>query len=165
MCTVLLSAASEILKYITVGKGAKMSRIDIIRVILVASHCVESSIRGWWVSRSGFGCFVGGIGIDKEPSGFAVHLISFRNSSETSDIGVLSMPKKNHETHHHPYETFNTARINQDDSDIFFFKSSTKSIGWLCRRVFWVFYLSILIKTHKIPNKIQVKLNKTKRQK
>jgi len=46
VCTVLLSAASEILKYITVGKGAKMSRIDIIRVILVASHCVESSIRG-----------------------------------------------------------------------------------------------------------------------
>ena len=42
-----------------------------------------------------FGCFVGGVGIDKEPSGFSVHLISFRNSSETSDRGALSMPKRN----------------------------------------------------------------------
>jgi hypothetical protein len=47
--TVLLSVVREILKYsllITVGKGTRMSRIDIIRVILVASRCVESSIRG-----------------------------------------------------------------------------------------------------------------------
>ena len=131
MCTVLLSAASEILKYITVGKGAKMSRIDIIRVILVASHCVESSIRGWWVSRSGFGCFVGGIGIDKEPSGFAVHLISFRNSSETSDRGVLSMPKKNHETHHPPIMGLSTQREgNRMTLRTFFFKSSTV-IHWM----------------------------------
>jgi hypothetical protein len=79
--TVLLSAVSEILKYsllITVGKGTRMSRIDKIRVILVASPV--------------FGCFVGGVGIDKEPSGLAVHLISPRNSSETSDRGALSMP-------------------------------------------------------------------------
>jgi hypothetical protein len=53
----------------------------------------------------------------KEPSGFAVHLISLRNSSETSDRGVLSQPKRNHETHHSPYGTFNTARSIHDDSD------------------------------------------------
>jgi hypothetical protein len=44
---------------------------------------------------------VGGVGIDKEPSGFSVHLISLRNSSETSNRGALSMPK----------------RSNQDDSE------------------------------------------------
>jgi hypothetical protein len=32
-----------------------------------------------------FGCFEGGAALDKEPSGFSVHLISLRNSSETSD--------------------------------------------------------------------------------
>ena len=53
----------------------------------------------------------------KEPSGFAVHLISLRNSSETSDRGVLSKPKGNHETHHPTYGTFNTARNHNDDSN------------------------------------------------
>jgi hypothetical protein len=48
-------------------------------------------------------------------SGFSVHLISLRNSPETSDRGALSMPKKNHETHNSPYGTFNTARSNHDD--------------------------------------------------
>jgi hypothetical protein len=55
-------------------------------------------------------------GIDKKPSGLVVHLISLRNISEKSDRGALSMPKKNHETHHLPYGTFNTTRSNQDDS-------------------------------------------------
>jgi hypothetical protein len=42
-----------------------------------------------------FGCFEGGVSLNKEPSGFAVHLISLRNSSETSDRGAISMAKRN----------------------------------------------------------------------
>ena len=34
-----------------------------------------------------FGYFVGGVALDKEPFGFAVHLISLTTSSETSDRG------------------------------------------------------------------------------
>ncbi len=47
-----------------------------------------------------FGCFVGGVGIDKEPSGFAVHLISLAFSTATFDRGALSMPKPAYKTHH-----------------------------------------------------------------
>jgi hypothetical protein len=56
-----------------------------------------------------FGCFVGGVGTDKVPSGFTVHLISLRNSSKTSERGALSMPKRNHETHYPPNGTLNSS--------------------------------------------------------
>ena len=45
------------------------------------------------------GCFVGGVGIYKEPSGFAVHLISLTFSTATFDRGALSMPKPAYKTH------------------------------------------------------------------
>ncbi len=47
----------------------------------------------------GFGCFVGGVAMDKEPSGFPIHLIWLTYSSVTFDRGALSVAKLNYESH------------------------------------------------------------------
>ena len=72
------------------------------------------------------GCFVGGVGIYKEPSGFAVHLISLTFSTATFDRGALSMPKPAYKTHH-PLMELSTQReatptsINVENYVFFYF--------------------------------------------
>jgi hypothetical protein len=86
------------------------------------------------------GCFVGGVGIYKEPSGFAVHLISLTFSTATFDRGALSMPKPAYKTHHPLMElsTQREATTNQHEC------------GKLC--IFFIFSIKFLYNLGNVEN-------------
>ncbi len=82
---------------------------------------------------------MGGVGIDKEPSGFAIHLISLTFSTATFDRGALSMPKPAYKTHH-PLMELSTQR-----------EATTTSMN-LENYVFFIFSIKFLSNLGNIEN-------------
>ena len=115
-----------------------------------------------------FGRFVGGVALDKEPSGFSVDLISPRNSSETSNLylgqkttGIAkfifvysfsSMKKKNlinkefNQKYVAQFDAHADARCAVSDMIITCTGSENLSIGYLMNNMLTKFYPGVRIK-------------------